>query len=96
MFSQAPKEWSKPMLVRKRGYVRAHLDNGKRDPRYCMAYSLAADMVGGDSEYNILIDTLAEASARFEELQRSRIRVAPPVRKLQERGHAHQTDPRSA
>ena len=57
------------MLVRKRGYVRAHLDNGKRDPRYCMDYSLAADMVGGDAEYNILIDTLAEASARFEELQ---------------------------
>ena len=69
MFSQAPKEWFKPMLVRKRGYVRAHLDNGKRDPRYCMDYSLAADMVAGDAEYNILIDTLAEASARFEELQ---------------------------
>jgi hypothetical protein len=26
-------------------------------------------MVGGHSEYNILMDTLAEASARFEELQ---------------------------
>ena len=69
MFSQAPKGWSKPMLVRKAGCVRAHLDNGKRDPRCCVAYSLAADMVCGDSEYNILMDTLAEASARFEELQ---------------------------
>ncbi len=26
-------------------------------------------MVHGDSEYNILMDTLAEASARFQELQ---------------------------
>jgi hypothetical protein len=59
------------MLVRKGGCVRTHLDNGKRDPRGCVAYYLAADMVGGDSEYNILMDTLAEASARFEELQKA-------------------------
>ena len=59
------------MLVRKGGCVRAHLDNGKCDPRCCLAYFLAADMVGGDSEYNILMDTLAEASARFEELHKA-------------------------
>ena len=57
------------MLDRKGGCAQAHLDNGKCDPRCCMSYSLAADMVGVDSEYNILMDALAEASARFEELQ---------------------------
>jgi len=69
MFSLAPKERSKPMVVRKGRCVRAHLDNGKRDPRYCVACSLAAGIVRGDSEYNILMDTLAEASTRFQELQ---------------------------
>ena len=34
-------------------------------------YALAADMVRGDSEYDMLIDTLGEASARFEELQKA-------------------------
>lgn len=40
-----------------------------------MVYALAAGMVGGDSEYDILIDILAEASARFAEQQQATIEL---------------------
>lgn len=35
-----------------------------------ITYALT-DMVGDDAEYDMLIDTLAEASARFEEQQKA-------------------------